>query len=133
MTRVLERVRALLAVALRDVERTATCGWVARVGTYDEWVADEPNARVKHDPSIAVVHLDDDDYHLSFAVRSASDAEMLVGIASVLQDVVTDEVHRAWPTCPHHDHPLDPVVLHAMAVWACPTAGFIARIGDLGD
>jgi len=133
MTSDVERVAALLADVMRDVETTTSFCWSARVGTYDEWVAEDPLAHMPHDGTMVTVYIDGDHFLLSFAVELAlSNAEISTGLASAIQDEVIDELQGAWPLCPRHDHPLDATVLHGLAVWTCPHDGsFVAAIGGL--
>lgn len=40
----------------------------------------------------------------------------------------------AWPSCPGHLHPAEPLLLNGLAVWQCPTTGaLVGRIGSLGE
>ena len=57
---------------------------------------------------------------------------MLASAAYVIQEGVLEEIDRAWPKCPNHQHPLVPDVAEGTAVWRCPSADSDRwRIGDL--
>lgn len=54
-------------------------------------------------------------------------------LASLLQDDLLQELAgTAWPTCPGHPHPVDPVLHEGIATRRCPlTDSPIVRIGEL--
>jgi hypothetical protein len=61
--------------------------------------------------------------------------EAAVTLADLVQDDVFDELRGpVWPTCPGHNHPATPILLHGEAVWACPeSCRQIATIGRMGS
>jgi hypothetical protein len=53
--------------------------------------------------------------------------------ASCVQDWVMDDIQRAWPTCPRHQHPAELGNLRAAPTWVCPLDDqLIADVGKLG-
>ena len=57
--------------------------------------------------------------------------EALATIADYLQEHVIDELFRAWPKCPDHEHPLSSAVVDGKAVWRCPAE--VARVWPIGS
>jgi len=91
-----------------------------------------------------VAERDDDDDDLALACRfgghtfaidgARSLDDIAVGMASQVQDDVIDEIWRAWPVCPAHQHPMSPRVVEGTAMWTRPAAADVAvPIGRLGD
>lgn len=59
--------------------------------------------------------------------------EAVRDIAERVQDEVVMELFAAWPPCPDHAHPLEPVRLAGRASWACLATGrSVAPVGELG-
>ena len=46
--------------------------------------------------------------------------DAVLDVAGTVQDLVIEEVHGAWPTCPGHWHPMQPGPSTDGAVWHCP-------------
>ena len=47
-------------------------------------------------------------------------------------DLLQELWGTAWPSCPGHPHPADPLLHGGVATWCCPLTGdLIARIGEL--
>ncbi|MGH9226878.1 MAG: hypothetical protein ACRD2W_24525 [Acidimicrobiales bacterium] len=65
------------------------------------------------------------------------DAEIEAFVAAVVTDVADnlwpDELTDPWPPCPAHgDHPLQPGLVGAQAVWRCLRGGPSVPVGELG-
>jgi hypothetical protein len=63
-----------------------------------------------------------------------ADLNEAIGFAAgCVQDWVMDEIGRAWPKCPRHQHPADLGNLRARPTWVCSLDGqLIADVGKLG-
>lgn len=60
-------------------------------------------------------------------------AEILVHLASRLQDLAAEVDSRPRPPCPMHAHPLEATIRGGRAQWVCPAAGshWSRPMGDL--
>ncbi|MGN6473128.1 MAG: hypothetical protein ACTHK4_05705 [Mycobacteriales bacterium] len=63
----------------------------------------------------------------------AADLDQAVNrLAGEVQELIIEELWRAWPRCPEHEHPLE-LDGPPATTWTCPTTGqAIAEVGELG-
>jgi hypothetical protein len=71
--------------------------------------------------------------HWSSLPEAENEEVAAAALADRVQDDVLDELWgSAWPDCPGHPHPANPVLLNEKAVWSCPAdARPICAIGEL--
>jgi hypothetical protein len=149
------RLESLVGLAIRDAEATTAVRLPSRVVSRAEWELegsildylalsyDEANEDV---PGPGAAGDGQEDEHPPLVVDIAgtsgpcdtdrSDAELLAELAGSVQEAIIDELQRAWPVCPGHPHPAEPVVVSGAAVWACTLRSrpaVIARIGELTE
>ena len=97
-------------------------------------------------PEVVVDFTDPDEFEYTFVDPDGSqhgttlvpleDVEAAtVRLADPFQEDVLEMLWGpAWPSCPGHLHPAEPLLLDGHAVWRCPTTDAeIGRIGSLAE
>lgn len=130
---------------MADLESTTDTHAESAILRYDDWIfesAQDPSSWLLGGSEEQGVDADPGD-ELWLACRFGSHtfalhgersiAEMAAEVASQIQDDVIDELWKAWPRCPSHEHPMSPTVEGSIAVWMCPANDDVATpIGELG-
>ena len=143
----------LIALVMRDVERSMSLKVPWRTLSYDEWIREtdelewlflsiEEEGATEPVPVFDEVEPEDEDDPFwvveiggTSGPRAAEpEAEVLADLASTVQDHVIDHIQSAWPRCPGHTHPANAVASGQVAVWVCPTDGRqICPVGELNE
>jgi hypothetical protein len=97
-------------------------------------------------PEVIVDFTDPDECQYAFVNPDGSEHRTMLaffedveGATAELADPFQEDVLEmlwgpAWPSCPGHLHPAEPLLVNGLAVWRCPTTeAVVGRIGSLAD
>lgn len=143
----IDRAKAALSLVIGDVESTTPVRQRSAILRYDDWIfedAQDPGSWLLGGGDVESEEDDDEDDDLALACRfgghtfaidgARSIDDIAVGMADQVQDDVIDEIARAWPVCPAHQHPMSPTVIEETAMCTCPAGADVAApIGRLAD